>query len=178
VSGDRDNPNLYGNALLSRFPISKGKVHKLMLQEGQEPRVCIEARVRVNFKDYTIMVTHLDHQKNEVRIRQAQDILAVADSIQGPVILMGDFNCRPPGENASDEWARKTRPVGLILEKFQDSFLLAGEDQPGTVGGDRRIDYIFVSSDLVDDVESCRVIRTSLTDVASDHRPVVARIGL
>lgn len=178
VSGDPENPNLYGNALLSRFPISEGKVHKLMLQEGQEPRVCIEACVSVNSIDYTIMVTHLDHQKNEVRIRQAQDILAAADSIHGPVILMGDFNCRPPGENASDEWAQRTRPVGLIGEKFQDSFLLAGKNQPGTIGSDRRIDYIFVSSDLADKVRSCRVVRTPLTDVASDHRPVVARIGL
>ncbi|MCD6395348.1 MAG: endonuclease/exonuclease/phosphatase family protein, partial [Planctomycetes bacterium] len=178
VSGDPQNPNLYGDALLSRFPIEDSKVHKLRFHQGHEPRVCIEAQIEINGKEYTFMVTHLDHMKNEVRIEQAEDIIKAVGNVQGPIILMGDFNCLPPGENSSDEWTRKTKPVGLVIEKFADSFLLAPKGSPGTIRGDRRIDYIFVSPDLAGKVKFCRVIRTPLTDVASDHRPVIAEIGL
>ena len=178
VSGDPQNPNLYGDAVLSRFPIEHSKVHKLRFRQGHEPRVCVEARIDIDGQDYTFMVTHLDHMKNEVRVEQTQDILKAVESIKGPIILMGDFNCLPPGENSSDEWTRKTKPVGLVIEKFKDSFLLAPKGSPGTIRGDRRIDYIFVSPDLAKKVKFCRVIRTPLTDVASDHRPVIAEIGL
>lgn len=178
VAGDPQNPNLYGDAVLSRFPIKDSKVHKLRFRQGHEPRVCIEARICINGKEYTFMVTHLDHMKNDVRIEQAEDIIKAVGNVQGPIILMGDFNCLPPGENGSDEWSRKTKPVGLVIEKFEDTFLLAPKGSPGTIRGDRRIDYIFVSPDLAKKVKSCRVIRTPLTDVASDHIPVVAEIGL
>jgi endonuclease/exonuclease/phosphatase family metal-dependent hydrolase len=178
VSGDPENPNLYGDALLSRFPIADSKVHKLRYRQGHEPRVCLEAQIEINGKEYTFMVTHLDHMKNEVRIEQTEDIIKAVGNVQGPIILMGDFNCLPPGENDGDEWAQKTKPVALVLAEFEDSFLLAPKGPAGTSRSGRRIDYIFVSSDLASKVKSCEVIRTALTDVASDHKPVIAEIGL
>lgn len=178
VSGDPQNPNLYGDALLSRFPIADSKVHKLRYRQGHEPRVCLEAQIEINGKEYTFMVTHLDHMKNEVRIEQSEDIIKAVGDVQGPIILMGDFNCLPPGEDDSSEWAQKTKPVALVLAEFEDSFLLAPKGPAGTSRSGRRIDYIFVSSDLASKVKSCEVIRTALTDVASDHKPVIAEIGL
>lgn len=50
--------------------------------------------------------------------------------------------------------------------------LVADEDH----GTDRRIDYIFVSPNLVDSVESAAILRDSTTETLSDHIPVTATL--
>lgn len=50
--------------------------------------------------------------------------------------------------------------------------LVADEDH----GTDRRIDYIFVSPNLVDSVESAAILRDTATETLSDHIPVTATL--
>ena len=172
-SGDAEKPNQYGNALLSKFPIEKWSSHKLYRFENNEPRVCIEAVVKVGGADYTVMVTHLDHRSNEGRAEQARDIVELSADKPVRTILMGDFNAIPPGADESEQMVR-SRPISIILEKFSDSFVLAGAGEPGSNrDSSRRIDYVFVSEDLAEQVVSCETIRTEQTKVASDHKPVV-----
>jgi len=52
--------------------------------------------------------------------------------------------------------------------------LVADEDH----GTDRRIDYIFVSPNLVDSVESAAILRDRTTETLSDHIPVTATLRL
>lgn len=176
ISGDPEKPNQYGNAILSRFPITDTTVHKLATRTDHEPRVCIEAKITINNKDYTFMVTHLDHMSTELRTAQTKDILKATQEIKTLIILMGDFNCRPPGENPTEQWSQKTKPVALILEKFQDTFLLAGKENPSTFGNNLTIDYIFVSPALKNKVTSAKVINTPQTKIASDHKPLITKI--
>ena len=175
-SGDAEKPNQYGNALLSKFPIKKWASHKLYRFENNEPRVCIEAVVNVSGADYTVMVTHLDHRSDQGRAEQARDIIELAADKPVRTILMGDFNAIPPGADESEQSVR-SRPISIILEKFRDSFVLAGAGEPGSNrDSSRRIDYVFVSEDLAEKVVSCEIIRTEQTKVASDHKPVVVVI--
>jgi endonuclease/exonuclease/phosphatase family metal-dependent hydrolase len=176
VSGDPAKPNLYGNAILSRFPITDSITHKLTTQTNHEPRVCIEAKIAINNKDYTFMVTHLDHRSTELRTAQTKDILNAAEKINTPIILMGDFNCQPPGPNPDEQWAKKTKPVALILRKFEDSFLPKDQDNPSTSVNKRRIDYIFVSPNLKNKVSSAKVVNTPQAQVASDHKPLLTHL--
>jgi len=52
--------------------------------------------------------------------------------------------------------------------------LVSDEDH----GTDRRLDYIFVSPNLVDQVESAQILRDATTSFLSDHIPVTATIRL
>lgn len=45
-------------------------------------------------------------------------------------------------------------------------------------GTDRRLDYIFVSPNLVDQVENARILRDSVTEQLSDHIPVTVTLRL
>ncbi len=178
VGSDPENPNLYGNLILSRFPIQESKVHRLANEKGMEPRVCLESQIEINNRKFTFMVTHLNHRVNRVRIAQVGDIMNRIENIDGPIVLMGDFNCLPPGEKDGTEWKEKTMPVALIMEKFKDSFLLTQKKKESNVLDSRRIDYIFVSPDIASKVKSYRQKRDSVTDVASDHMPVIVELNL
>ncbi len=182
VRGDAGKPAQYGEAILSKYPILAWKNHKLFTVPELEPRVCLEAKIQVGKEVYSFLVTHLDHTgKGEARVRQAEDIVKIARSIPGKKILIGDFNCSSPLEQPDPKMEKMTRPVALILEQFNDAFALAGSGLAETIGSKApqdRIDYIFVSPDLGPMVKSCKVVYTPLAQVASDHLPVIAEIGV
>ncbi len=172
--GSEENPNLYGNAILSRYPIKKTSNHDLVTPTGSETRACLAATVTIGKIEYTFLATHLDHRKTEVRVNQAQDIIAIISNIPPPVILAGDFNCPPPEASNSD----RSKPAAIILDKLKSSFEIAGTGPADTVGSGRKIDYIFISTDLEKKVKNANVIRTPLTKVASDHLPMITEFEL
>lgn len=172
--GSEENPNLYGNAILSKYPIKKSSNHNLVTPTGSETRACLAATVSIGKIEYTFLATHLDHRKTDVRVNQAKDIIAIISSIPPPVILGGDFNCPPPDASNSDI----SKPIVIILDKLKSSFEIAGTGPSDTFGSGRKIDYIFISSDLEEKVKNANVIRTPLTNVASDHLPMIAKFEL
>ena len=177
TSGDPQKPHLYGNALLSRYPIKSWKNHKLYRHREEEQRGCVQAGIVIGGTEFTFAVTHLDHQSHQARLGQVKDILEILKPIDGNIVLMGDFNCQSP-EDTPAESAESTRPIAMVMERFEDCFLIAGSGPDGTSASGSRIDYIFVSPDLAGKIQSCSVLRTPLTAVASDHRPVVANIAI
>lgn len=177
-SGSPGNPNLYGNAILSRFPITHSANHPLITDPGHEPRACIAATITIGGDDYTFIATHLDNVKTEMRVKQAQNIIAIIENIDTPVILAGDFNCPPPDANKTEQSSQTSRPVAIILEKLESSFAIAGIGPANTIGSTTKIDYIFVSPDLADKVKNATVIRTDQTATASDHLPMIAEFKL
>ncbi len=60
---------------------------------------------------------------------------------------------------------------GAFVGTFPTS--LVSDENHGT---DRRLDYIFVSPNLVDQVETARILRDSATEQLSDHIPVTATL--
>ena len=74
------------------------------------------------------MVTHLDHRSDAVRNQKSAEILKVIPYPLKRTVLLGDFNCRPPG---TVQDVQATEPVARILEKFEDT-----QHKPGqlTVG--------------------------------------------
>ncbi len=93
-------------------------------------------------------------------------------------VLMGDFNFEPD----SEEYAKIVGPLAEgygrlnTLEGFVDSWVVAGHrEDEGATCGSKRIDYIFVSSALQDQ------IRAAWIDTAaqgSDHQPIGAEIEI
>jgi len=153
---------LWGNAVLSRYPIVEERVVKFESTDNLRRAglaVTIEPRGGPAFD---VVVTHLDNPREAGEVRDAQvDQLLSMLPLDRPTILGGDFNMTP------DDPA-----IGRLLETgLVDAAAAAGVDEPTSEDG-RRIDYIFVSEDV--SVTGAEVIDSD----ASDHRPVVVTLEL
>lgn len=149
----------YGNAILSKFPILEANNHTL--PSALEPRGILEARINVNGELITILNTHLAISDRE-RIGQVDSILRIIGDRRKNIILLGDFNEIPEGDN-----------IIRIKETFKDLWETYGETEgftfpnwnPGV-----RIDYIFIGNGFA--IEEVYIS----TEALSDHLPVISKL--
>jgi len=156
----------YGEAVLSRFPISSSRNIPLPHSKGNEPRAALEITVELPSGDTISFIgTHLEHQKDSPdRIDQVRKINEVFLSNANPTILAGDLNDTP-----------SSRPIEILLEHWTDSSPKdAGLTFPSD-GPDKRIDYILYHPSALWSVVSTEVICDS---VASDHCAVLSVLRL
>lgn len=143
---------LYGEAILSRFPIEKVQVHPLPFSSGLEPRAALAVRVTPDNGIPTLVFvgTHLCHQQDTTRIEQAEQInLVLPAEGETPHILSGDLNAR----KGSD-------PMNVLLkERWVDM-----------VGPNSRIDYI-----LTRPTDPWKIVEVNIVDnkIVSDHKPIL-----
>lgn len=160
---DIPNRGLYGNAILSKYPITR--VENIQIPDPDSKKYSKHYETRCVLKaelegGITVLVTHFglnpDEQENAVRT-------VLAHTVQKKCVLMGDFNVVP-----SD-------PVlAPIREKMTDT-ASAFEGERFSVPSDaptKKIDYIFVSKDVTVMAADIPAI------VASDHRPHTAELDL
>ena len=158
-----EGKNPYGNALISRYPIISAETILIPDPEVKgydgyyETRCLLKATVEVG-DGLQVLVSHFglnpDEHENAVKT-------IVSNISSEHCILMGDFNVQPDN------------PVlHPIMEKLYDtanSFSSSKLSFPSDVPT-VKIDYIFVSKDLV-------VSEADIPEViASDHRPHIATI--
>ena len=104
----------YGVAILSKFPISEGTVHRLPTKTGTDGEKRILATVKVALPDNRYIrfgSTHLDSQKEDTnRILQIKEILQITSEEHIPMIIAGDFNSSPKSEviNILDQGFKRT----------------------------------------------------------------------
>lgn len=157
----------YGHAVLSRLPLETIKVAELPVNpKGMWPerRAALWTRVLLNETEINIVTTHFGLSASE-RVAQMEALLGPAwlgPLLETePIILCGDFNCRPGGAT----YRRATA-------KLRD---IAGGRGVNTFSSVRpfvRLDYIFANERFV--AEDVRVVRTELSRISSDHLPLVA----
>ncbi|HEY8496138.1 MAG TPA: endonuclease/exonuclease/phosphatase family protein [Limnochordales bacterium] len=154
--------SLYGNALLSRFPLQDARTVRLPVGPGREPRAAVAAEVELKGATVTVLGTHLGLSRSD-RLAQTARLVELAAARNGPVVLMGDFNAQPGAPEI-----RHLLAAGLV-----DASELAGDPGPGptfpAANPRARIDYVFVSPDLAGRVEAAGPWPAD----ASDHLPVV-----
>ena len=161
---------IWGNAVLSRYPILSGEVTRLPREGVPLRRNALGVELDLgDGRRLRVVVTHLHHVEGPdgARVRLAQ-LPRLLEAVAGreATVLMGDLNAEP----GSAEIAR-LRAAGLT-----DAFTAAGgrpadertwpSDRP-----DRRIDYIWLSADL----EATAFAATSST--ASDHRGIAVTVA-
>jgi endonuclease/exonuclease/phosphatase family metal-dependent hydrolase len=160
---------IWGNAVLSRYPITSAEVTRLPREGVPLRRNALAVEVDLGERRLRVVVTHLHHVEGpdgtRVRLVQLPRLLEPVAGRRATVVL-GDFNAEP----ASAEIAL-VRASGLT-----DAFVAAGgrpadeltwpSDRP-----DRRIDYIWLSPDL----EASGFAAT--TSTASDHRGIAVTVG-
>lgn len=167
----RNTSNMYGNAIISRFPIvscrsvaicasEKEKTMGIWKGDYYEDRILLIAELDIDGEILTVMNTHMGLQESEknIAIQVIEEELAKATT---PVILMGDLNMTSDDER-----------IGRLNELFKDT----AENSDETIftfpaeNPDRKIDYIFIPKNST--VHSISTIES----LASDHLPFIAEI--
>ena len=166
--------DLYGNAILSHFPITEvARIHYALEPQGQgplfsewservkhQPRGVLFARVA----DVLVACTHLDDVRDASIVRQEQirTIIRNIPAEIGPVIVAGDLNAVP-----GDIEVRLLGEFGL-----EDLGLSAGDTTTGD-SPQKRIDYVWGRG-----VVGAQAHTLPLEEAvrASDHRPIIVNI--
>jgi len=93
VSTDPEGaPRRYGNAILSRLPVTDVESRKL--QPLDDYRTALRVRVTLGGQSVDVVNTHLAWQEDAaaVRARQIADLISMLPQDGTPLIVMGDFN--------------------------------------------------------------------------------------
>jgi endonuclease/exonuclease/phosphatase family metal-dependent hydrolase len=152
----------YGQAVLSKYPIGEFKVHELPNEADREQRVAVAAEVRLGDNGPTVLFvsTHLDHQKDDLRQKQATKLDELFGKAKGAVILAGDLNATPD-----------SKPLAILAKTWKPAetgkpLLTIPVGKPA-----KQIDFV-----LHRPADKLKVTEARVLDeaVASDHRALLA----
>jgi endonuclease/exonuclease/phosphatase family metal-dependent hydrolase len=157
---------LWGNAILSRYPIVNVETASLPPESQRLRRGYIKVEVEAGQRTIHLIDTHLHHLEPDSEMRQEQVPFLVEAWGGAPrTILVGDMNATPDSPEMQMLAGAGLVDVGGVL----------GPD-PGytfySPAPDSRIDYIWTSPDIVP--TSFDIPQTT----ASDHLPLVTTIVL
>ncbi len=189
----------FGNAVVSRWPITTHDTAPLPAPEGSEEfRIVVRADIDGPRGPLQVFSTHLNWRFDESHVRQAQvrtiaAFVASSPARTFPPVLCGDFNAVPDSDEIRMLTGRMAVPVPKLV--FHDAWEAARDtggdpgftwsnDNPFAVQDlepDRRIDYVFVGwpkAGGAGQVVSCRVVGQHAVDGIhpSDHYGVVAEL--
>jgi endonuclease/exonuclease/phosphatase family metal-dependent hydrolase len=159
----------YGNAVLSRFPVTRHRNHRLPRLNSNEQRGLLEVHVAIDGQRIVFFATHFDHQPDDGERLACVAVLRrlVKQCSDDPVIVAGDLNAVPDSRVLQDATIFLRDPFDVVGRSAECTFP-AGEPN-------RRIDYILYNGHPTLRCVDCRVIPQA---VASDHRPVLAGFEL
>jgi endonuclease/exonuclease/phosphatase family metal-dependent hydrolase len=194
----------FGNAILSRWPITSSEVLPLPSTDTtEEMRTCVRADIDGPRGALQVFCTHLNWRFDQSDVRQEQ-VRAICRFIEAsrpgegrayPPILGGDFNADPESDEIRMVNGRAATPVPKLV--FHDAWEVAGEPSASSTTGstwtnrnpyarldlepDRRIDYVFVGwpkAGGAGHVTRCTVEGLEAVDgvVPSDHLAVLAEL--
>ena len=155
----------YGMAILSRHPIVREVV--VPLPGGNERRSALAVEVALPGGQSLMAVgVHFDWVGSDsFRFRQATALTRFLDQLEMPYLVIGDFNDEPG-----------SRTLALFSERAREAAKPAEDRLTFPSDGPvKEIDFIFGAPADVWGMEMVDVIDEPL---ASDHRPVVARMRL
>lgn len=157
----------WGNAILSRYPILAYSKHDLPPENLVLQRGFVTALIDLGEGEkLKVITTHLHDLDEDTEIRQLQaqtiaDFMASMDNSR--IVLLGDFNAEPNDPETRILYQARLVDTGTRIDpRLANTFR---SDNP-----QRRIDYIWISSDLrATDVQVPQ-------STASDHLPVVIEL--
>jgi len=154
----------YGNAIISKYPLSNFRVHKIddpIIKDEDayyESRSIIECDLEVANSIIKVFVTHLGLAKSEQK-NGINKLLALIKNEK--TILMGDFNMEENNDNII-ELSKVIRNSSYLIERENKSTYPS--NNPNI-----KIDYIFTKNL---EVESSEII----DEIVSDHCPIILDI--
>ncbi len=158
---------IYGNLVLSRFPLLGSENHDISVA-GREERGCLRVDVELgkesNLHVYNVHLgTSFIERQSQARKLISESILSDA-KLPGPRIMLGDFN----------EWTR-----GLVTQLLNEHFksgdirlhLKRSRTYPGLLPF-MHLDHIYFDESL--ELEQAQLHRSRTSLLASDHLPISA----
>jgi endonuclease/exonuclease/phosphatase family metal-dependent hydrolase len=157
------NGRSFGNAIVSRWPLSEVTTHALPNAAGEPGhRRAITAVAETPWGRWPLVSAHLDHRfdGSALRQRQATRLLEIVDSLRGdpavspPVVLGVDMNATPDSDEVRLLTGRSAGPVpNLVLSDAWEqrgsgpgfTWTADNPHSPVSAWPNRRIDYVFVS---------------------------------
>lgn len=193
LSGQYD----YHVAVLSKYPLKE--VHKL------QPlmRACLIASIDCELGSMSIASLHLTPDSEDLRDSEI-DLIVDSQKNIGNHVLMGDMNSLSEYDNYpsqiietfNDIQLKKFTTNGKLrfeaidkiissgyydsarhLDKNKEPTVPTGLNQDPAHSANLRLDYIFVSESLLPRLATYSVIKTDLTDKASDHYPITTTLN-
>ena len=163
-----DDDGLFGNAILTRYPVVESHNLRLPGTFGLEPRGLLTAIVIVDGRRVAFSSTHLTEGNDgrQSRLRQALAVARALHPIAAPTILAGDLNSDPTD----------------VPERILRGHLLDAQEEGGTGLGDTfpqanpssRFDSIFYDDNFAVVPGSTQV----QTSDSSDHLSVFTKLTL
>ena len=161
----------FGTALLSERPFQGSFVHSFQPSRPTTTKGFSVAALNWNpggllpeTKLVKFVSIHLDFSRRSVRRSQIDEMVTVLSRIDGPMVLMGDFNT---------DWQTEDSSLKYLAEQMDLSVFEPHADGLSTYGDKgARLDWILISSEL--EFSSYAVF----PDVVSDHYAVAAEIIL
>lgn len=157
----------YGNAILSRLPVTSHKNIPLPLHYVGEQRGALVAELTApdGRTPLRLIATHLDYHSNDGERRDSVKRLEelAGEAPDRPTLLVGDLNSLPDSEVLTLFEANWKRSTSTPLSTFPS-------DKPS-----RQIDYV-----LFRPASRWKVVENRVLDepVASDHRPLLVVLEL
>lgn len=157
---------IYGNAILSKTPIVK--CEKIMIPDviervgtRYETRCIIKSEYDYDGKKLTVLNTHFGLGVGE-DVNAVDTVVSLLSHIDGPVVLMGDFNKTP-----DDVQIKRISAIMTDVHEFVGKDELTFPSDAPEI----RIDYIFVRDAKVLNADTVK-------KVISDHYAITAEIEI
>jgi endonuclease/exonuclease/phosphatase family metal-dependent hydrolase len=158
-----------GHVILSTYPLESTN-----LLDMSWDRVGAQARITVNGRTISLLITHLDPDSQSRRLTQAQQMILWGTTAPENRILTGDMNAWPD-QSSIAEYNKTYNDSWAVAELAGKAVAFSGLSPSGATKNGR-IDYILYSKKAANlFVVSSQVYdtRNSSGAMASDHRPVV-----
>jgi endonuclease/exonuclease/phosphatase family metal-dependent hydrolase len=155
----------YGQALLTRWPISKLEIEFLPGEPGGEQRIIAIGKLDFAGKPLRFCSTHLHHADANMRLLQAQAInKKFAGEDNTLTIVAGDLNAVPG-----------SAPMVELLKTWTEAKSISPLKTSPSTNPKVQIDYVLYRPESALKLVSVEVINEA---IASDHRPVLAMLQL
>jgi endonuclease/exonuclease/phosphatase family metal-dependent hydrolase len=157
----------YGTALISRQPLEDATSCRFSPSPPTPLKGMVIGTIHWPGEHHVLLdvvSVHLDFSRKSVRQRQACEIIDRLSGRQRPLVLMGDFNC----SFCAKDRTLSTLVRGLNLQTHEPG----ATEMVSFPQRNKRFDWIMISAEL-----NFLEYRT-LPDVISDHRAVIATLGL
>mmetsp|Transcript_6335 Transcript_6335/g.8807 ORF Transcript_6335/g.8807 Transcript_6335/m.8807 type:complete len:548 (+) Transcript_6335:83-1726(+) len=163
----------FGNAILSKYPLTKVIQQTIPLQNA-ETRSVVGGNITVQERHVGVYCIHLDDKKEETRLQQFEQIRSLVDC-SVPHVILGDFNALKRTDYSEEKWNEiaQTRskfriepPKGDLLQLLETKYhysVCSGNEITCAYG--TRIDYVLASPDFFHPMNSF-VKNTEATDHA------------
>lgn len=164
----------YGQAILSRYPVSEITVAWLPGTPERERRIAGWANVEIpDLGPVVFATTHLHHNNTGFRKQQAEELVRLFRDKTVPVIIAGDLNAIPDSEPLQT-LAATFKSATPVSEDLKTQSLTTTATFPASTP-EKQLDYILFRTP---DGQSAVTQNVRVLDeaIASDHRPLIAEI--